>query len=214
MVFGQVVIGPLGSGKTTYCNGMSQFLQLIGSQLFLSLCTVKSRFCPWMPSLSLGSVGSSMSTLEASTVLHSHSSPTSVLASILHLTIASLPSSPSTAAPVPSSSNHQPPATATTPPPFSLSLARALDFSLSNTHSALPQFVCFGCFPFWVEVFAGAKLISGQYVCLCSDFQVLQSANHVSGDFIIKMPMLTAPSTIVSSPILPAGSFSNMKNEM
>ncbi|CAB4296375.1 unnamed protein product [Prunus armeniaca] len=146
-----------------------------------------------------------MSTLEASTVLHSHSSPTSVLASILHLTIASLPSSPSTAAPVPSSSNHQPPATATTPPPFSLSLARALDFSLSNTHSALPQFVCFGCFPFWVEVFAGAKLISGQYVCLCSDFQVLQSANHVSGDFIIKMPMLTAPSTIVSSPILPAG---------
>ncbi|CAL8099919.1 unnamed protein product [Prunus armeniaca] len=182
-----------------------------------------------------------MSTLEASTVLHSHSSPTSVLASILHLTIASLPSSPSTAAPVPSSSNHQPPATATTPPPFSLSLARALDFSLSNTHSALPQFVCFGCFPFWVEVFAGAKLISGQSVCLCYDFQVLQSANHVSesgafiwycwcsrllflintprnshtaGDFIIKMPMLTAPSTIVSSPILPAGSFSNMKNEM
>ncbi|KAE8725767.1 Detected protein of confused Function [Hibiscus syriacus] len=31
MVFGQVVIGPPGSGKTTYCNGMSQFLKLIGS---------------------------------------------------------------------------------------------------------------------------------------------------------------------------------------
>jgi putative protein kinase ArgK-like GTPase of G3E family len=30
MVFGQLVIGPPGSGKTTYCNGMSQFLQLIG----------------------------------------------------------------------------------------------------------------------------------------------------------------------------------------
>jgi len=30
MVFGQVVIGPPGSGKTTYCNGMSQFLSLLG----------------------------------------------------------------------------------------------------------------------------------------------------------------------------------------
>jgi adenylate kinase family enzyme len=30
MVFGQIVIGPAGSGKTTYCNGMSQFLNLIG----------------------------------------------------------------------------------------------------------------------------------------------------------------------------------------
>jgi len=34
MVFGQVVIGPPGSGKTTYCNGMSQFLKLIGRSLF------------------------------------------------------------------------------------------------------------------------------------------------------------------------------------
>ncbi|KAJ3675230.1 hypothetical protein LUZ60_004272 [Juncus effusus] len=33
MVFGQVVIGPAGSGKTTYCNGMSQFLQLIGRKV-------------------------------------------------------------------------------------------------------------------------------------------------------------------------------------
>uniref|UniRef100_A0A7I4C3J4 GPN-loop GTPase 2 n=1 Tax=Physcomitrium patens TaxID=3218 RepID=A0A7I4C3J4_PHYPA len=30
MVFGQIVIGPAGSGKTTYCNGMAQFLHLIG----------------------------------------------------------------------------------------------------------------------------------------------------------------------------------------
>ncbi|KAM1013032.1 hypothetical protein FF1_043012 [Malus domestica] len=33
MIFGQVVIGPPGSGKTTYCNGMSQFLQLIGRKV-------------------------------------------------------------------------------------------------------------------------------------------------------------------------------------
>ncbi|XP_071737194.1 GPN-loop GTPase QQT1-like [Rutidosis leptorrhynchoides] len=33
MVFGQVVIGPPGSGKTTYCNGMKQYLQLIGRKV-------------------------------------------------------------------------------------------------------------------------------------------------------------------------------------
>uniref|UniRef100_A0A6N2MP54 GPN-loop GTPase 2 n=1 Tax=Salix viminalis TaxID=40686 RepID=A0A6N2MP54_SALVM len=33
MAFGQVVIGPPGSGKTTYCNGMSQFLSLIGRKV-------------------------------------------------------------------------------------------------------------------------------------------------------------------------------------
>ncbi|XWS25505.1 hypothetical protein CRYUN_Cryun27aG0074000 [Craigia yunnanensis] len=33
MLFGQVVIGPPGSGKTTYCNGMSQFLKLIGRKV-------------------------------------------------------------------------------------------------------------------------------------------------------------------------------------
>lgn len=40
MVFGQIVIGPAGSGKTTYCNGMAQFLHLIGR--FATQCFI---FC-------------------------------------------------------------------------------------------------------------------------------------------------------------------------
>lgn len=30
MPFGQLVIGPAGSGKTTFCHGMQQFLTLLG----------------------------------------------------------------------------------------------------------------------------------------------------------------------------------------
>jgi GPN-loop GTPase len=30
MPFGQLVIGPPGSGKTTFCNGMQQYLGLLG----------------------------------------------------------------------------------------------------------------------------------------------------------------------------------------
>ena len=33
MVFGQVVVGPPGSGKTTYCDGMHQFLNSIGRKV-------------------------------------------------------------------------------------------------------------------------------------------------------------------------------------
>ena len=32
-MFGQIVIGPPGSGKTTYCNGMSQFLTALGRKV-------------------------------------------------------------------------------------------------------------------------------------------------------------------------------------
>ena len=33
MVFAQVVIGPPGSGKTTYCEGMRQYLEGVGRQV-------------------------------------------------------------------------------------------------------------------------------------------------------------------------------------
>ena len=33
MSFGQVVIGPPGSGKSTYCNGMQQFLTAVGREI-------------------------------------------------------------------------------------------------------------------------------------------------------------------------------------
>ena len=32
-IFGQVVIGPPGSGKTTYCHGMAQFLRNMGRKV-------------------------------------------------------------------------------------------------------------------------------------------------------------------------------------
>lgn len=33
MPFGQLVVGPPGSGKTTYCHGMKQFLQAAGRKV-------------------------------------------------------------------------------------------------------------------------------------------------------------------------------------
>lgn len=33
LIYGQMVIGPPGSGKTTYCNAMSKFLESIGRKV-------------------------------------------------------------------------------------------------------------------------------------------------------------------------------------
>lgn len=33
LIFGQLVIGPPGSGKTTYCNAMSNFLEKMGRKI-------------------------------------------------------------------------------------------------------------------------------------------------------------------------------------
>ena len=37
------------------------------------------------------------------------------------------------------------------------------------------------------QVHIGAKFVSGQFVCLCSDFQVLQSATYVSGEIYLSI---------------------------
>jgi hypothetical protein len=39
-----------------------------------------------------------------------------------------------------------------------------------------------------MQVYIGAKFVSGQSVCLCSDFQVFQSAHYVSGDALTFSP--------------------------
>jgi hypothetical protein len=51
MPFGQLVIGPPGSGKTTYCNGVSQYLRALGRKvrnLCLALLYCSHR-TPWQP---------------------------------------------------------------------------------------------------------------------------------------------------------------------
>jgi hypothetical protein len=39
-----------------------------------------------------------------------------------------------------------------------------------------------------LQVYIGAKFVSGQPVCLCSGFQVFQSAHYVSGDALTFSP--------------------------
>ena len=50
MVFGQVVIGPPGSGKTTYCNGMAQFLRGLGRKVAVVNLDPAS-VCPNIPDI-------------------------------------------------------------------------------------------------------------------------------------------------------------------
>lgn len=33
LIFGQLIIGPPGSGKTTYCNAMGKFLESLGRKV-------------------------------------------------------------------------------------------------------------------------------------------------------------------------------------
>jgi GTPase SAR1 family protein len=49
MPFGQLVIGPPGSGKTTYCHGMLQFLQGLKRRVVLVNLDPANDVLPYIP---------------------------------------------------------------------------------------------------------------------------------------------------------------------
>lgn len=53
MPFGQVVIGPPGSGKTTYCNGMQQYLRAVGRPVALVNLDPANDVLPYTPDVDI-----------------------------------------------------------------------------------------------------------------------------------------------------------------
>ncbi|KAJ1738495.1 hypothetical protein LPJ78_005432 [Coemansia sp. RSA 989] len=53
MPFGQVVIGPPGSGKTTYCHGMSQFLNALGRKTIIVNLDPANESMPYTSSVNI-----------------------------------------------------------------------------------------------------------------------------------------------------------------
>jgi len=53
MPFGQVVIGPPGSGKTTYCNGMQQYLTAVGRKVALVNLDPANDVLPYQPDVDI-----------------------------------------------------------------------------------------------------------------------------------------------------------------
>lgn len=53
MPFGQLVIGPPGSGKTTYCNGMSQYLHSIGRKVAIINLDPANDGLPYQPAVDI-----------------------------------------------------------------------------------------------------------------------------------------------------------------
>jgi hypothetical protein len=49
MVFGQLVIGPPGSGKTTYCHGMQQYLSALGRRVAIVNLDPANDVLPYTP---------------------------------------------------------------------------------------------------------------------------------------------------------------------
>ena len=50
-IFGQIVIGPPGSGKTTYCDGMSQFLKSLGRNVAIVNLDPANETIPYKPDI-------------------------------------------------------------------------------------------------------------------------------------------------------------------
>lgn len=53
MPFGQLVIGPPGSGKTTYCNGMQQFMRAAGRKVEIVNLDPANDGLPYVPAIDL-----------------------------------------------------------------------------------------------------------------------------------------------------------------
>eukprot|EP01132_Coremiostelium_polycephalum_P007869 gene7869-9686_t len=53
MPFGQVIIGPPGSGKTVYCNGMSQFLESLGRKVAIVNLDPANESIPYTPTINI-----------------------------------------------------------------------------------------------------------------------------------------------------------------
>ena len=48
-IFGQVVVGPPGAGKTTYCDGMCQFLTALGRKSVIVNMDFANDILPYTP---------------------------------------------------------------------------------------------------------------------------------------------------------------------
>lgn len=53
-IFGQIIIGPPGSGKTTYCHGMAQFLRNLGRQVTIINLDPANDHVPYEAGIDLG----------------------------------------------------------------------------------------------------------------------------------------------------------------
>ena len=56
MLYGQLVFGPPGSGKTTYCNGMSQFMAELGRPVAIVNLDPANDTIPYTPAIDIRSL--------------------------------------------------------------------------------------------------------------------------------------------------------------